>query len=84
MNNISKITMAAVMAAGLSIATIPASADTPNDMEKCQGVAKAGKNDCGTAQHACAGQSKTDGSATDWIYLPKGTCEKLVNGTVKS
>lgn len=36
MNNISKITMAAVMAAGLSMATIPANADTPNDMEKCQ------------------------------------------------
>ncbi|VEG90259.1 BufA1 family periplasmic bufferin-type metallophore [Legionella spiritensis] len=84
MNNISKITMAAVMAAGLSIATVPASAETSNDMEKCQGVAKAGKNDCGTAQHACAGQSKTDASEKDWIYLPKGTCDKLVNGTVKS
>ncbi len=50
--------------------------------EKCYGVAKAGKNDCAGKGHACAGQSKSgDGDAGEWIKLPKGTCEKLVNGS---
>ena len=51
--------------------------------EKCQGVAKAGMNDCGTSGHACAGQSKKDGAADEWVYVPEGTCEKLVGGKVK-
>lgn len=51
--------------------------------EKCQGVAKAGMNDCGTSGHACAGQSKKDGDAEEWVYVPEGTCEKLVGGKVK-
>ena len=51
--------------------------------EKCQGVAKAGMNDCGTSGHACAGQAKKDGDADEWVYVPEGTCEKLVGGKVK-
>ncbi len=51
--------------------------------EKCQGVVKAGMNDCGSSGHACAGQSKKDGAADEWVYVPEGTCEKLVGGTVK-
>jgi uncharacterized membrane protein len=56
--------------------------DKPDDMEKCYGVAKAGKNDCAGAAHACAGQSKSDGAANEWIKLPKGTCERLVGGSL--
>ncbi len=52
--------------------------------EKCYGVAKAGKNDCAGAAHACAGQSKKDGSATEWVKLPKGTCERLVGGSLSA
>ena len=52
------------------------------DNEKCAGIAKAGKNDCGTAGHSCAGQAKTDGGADEWVYVPKGTCEKIVGGKV--
>lgn len=51
--------------------------------EKCQGVAKAGMNDCGSSGHACAGQSKKDGDPEEWVYVPEGTCEKLVGGKVK-
>ena len=51
--------------------------------EKCTGIVKAGKNDCGTAGHACAGQSTRDGAPDEWIYVPKGTCEKIVGGKVK-
>jgi uncharacterized membrane protein len=48
--------------------------------EKCYGVAKAGKNDCAGKAHACSGQAKKDGSATDFLKLPAGTCDRLVGG----
>jgi uncharacterized membrane protein len=50
--------------------------------EKCYGVAKAGKNDCAGAAHACAGQSSKDGSAKEYVKLPKGTCARLVGGSL--
>jgi uncharacterized membrane protein len=56
-------------------------ADKP-DMEKCYGVAKAGKNDCAGAAHACAGQSTVDASPKDFVTVPKGTCERLTGGSL--
>jgi len=50
--------------------------------EKCYGVAKAAKNDCAAPSHSCQGQAKKDGDAKEWITVPKGTCEKLVNGSL--
>ena len=54
------------------------------DMEKCYGIAKAGKNDCsgGPGFHGCAGQSTEDSAKQDWLYLPKGVCEKIVNSSL--
>ncbi len=53
------------------------------DMEKCYGVAKAGKNDCAADKvHSCAGTSTVDGGKQDWVYTPKGLCNKLVNGSL--
>lgn len=49
--------------------------------EKCYGVVKAGKNDCGAKGHSCAGQASKDGAAGEWVYLPKGTCDKIVGGS---
>jgi len=51
--------------------------------EKCYGVAKAGMNDCGAKGHACAGLAKKDGDEDEWLYVPKGTCKKLVGGKEK-
>jgi uncharacterized membrane protein len=51
-------------------------------MEKCYGVAKAGKNDCGANGHSCAGQAAKDGDGKEWIKVPKGTCEKIVGGSL--
>ena len=65
----------------LSVATLAVAADKP-DVEKCYGVAKAGKNDCAGAAHACSGQSKKDGSSKEWVSLPKGTCERIVGGSL--
>ncbi len=59
----------------------PAAAPSfPN--EKCYGVAKAGKNDCAANGHACQGQSKADQNGKEWIYLPTGTCARIVGGSV--
>jgi uncharacterized membrane protein len=53
-------------------------------MEKCFGIAKAGLNDCGTETNSgCAGSSKVDGDKSAWLYVPKGTCNKIVGGSTK-
>ena len=54
------------------------------EMEKCFGVAKAGKNDCQTANTSCAGTSKADGQKDAWVLVPAGTCDKLAGGSPKS
>jgi uncharacterized membrane protein len=68
----------------LSLFTLSAHAADDAKTEKCYGVAKAAKNDCAGAAHACAGQSKVDGGPKEFISLPKGTCERLVGGSLKS
>jgi len=53
------------------------------DHEKCYGLAKAGKNDCQTANSSCAGTSKRNAQGDAWVYLPKGSCEKVVGGSLQ-
>jgi uncharacterized membrane protein len=50
--------------------------------EKCYGVVKAGQNDCFGVGNSCGSTSKKDGDPQAWIYVPKGTCNKIVNGKV--
>lgn len=66
----------ALTAVGTAQAQAPAT-------EKCYGVAKAGKNDCATANSSCAGTVKKDGQKDAWITVPKGTCEKIVGASIK-
>ncbi len=86
MNNelVMRSAIASLLAVGLSTGASQALAgdDNGKKMEKCSGIVKAGKNDCGTATSSCAGTAKADGEPDTWIYLPKGTCEKIVGGTV--
>ncbi len=49
--------------------------------EKCYGIAKAGLNDCQTATHSCAGTSTKDMDGASWIYVPAGTCAKIVGAS---
>jgi uncharacterized membrane protein len=83
----SKYTLTAAIAGilALSLAGISgqAFAGKPG-MEKCQGIAKTGQNDCGTSKHACAGQAAADGDAEEWVYVPEGTCAKIAGGSVKA
>ena len=78
-----KLTLGLALATAVCVAN-SADARSHNKMEKCYGVAKAKMNDCGTPKHSCAGQAKTDGDKTEWIYLPKGSCGKIVGGSTKS
>jgi len=50
--------------------------------EKCYGIAKAGKNDCGsTGTNSCGRTSKVNGDPKAWIYVPEGYCERIVGGS---
>ena len=74
-----RIAIASALAAAL---VLPAATQAQGNMEKCYGVAKAGKNDCAANGHGCAAQAKADGDRKEWISVPKGTCEKLVGGSL--
>ena len=71
--------VASALVLGFAAASVSAQpVAQPKDTEKCYGVALAGKNDCGTAKHACAGQgAKVDKDPSEWKYVAKGTCEKM-------
>ena len=76
-----RIAIASALAAAL---VLPAATQAQGNMEKCYGVAKAGKNDCQTATSSCAGTSKKDHEASAWLAVPKGTCEKIAGGSLSA
>ena len=76
-----KILVASALAAVMSISA--AASTQAADNEKCYGIAKAGKNDCQTATHSCAGTSTADAAGDSWVYVPAGTCEKIVGGSLE-
>ena len=86
MNNSNAILSAAI--GGLLVMGLASASATAADMkmEKCYGIAKAGKNDCGSkaAGHSCAGQASTSANPHDFVGVPKGTCDKIVNGVSAS
>ena len=73
----------ALNAAALFAAAIPATAQTAST-EKCFGIARAGKNDCQTKYSSCAATAKKDSQRDAWLTVPKGTCEKIVGGSLTS
>ena len=77
------VAMAAVGGAIVGLSSTEAHA-LAKGKEKCYGVVKAGKNDCGNAAktHSCAGHAATDGDSGEWLALPTGVCEKLVGGSL--
>lgn len=73
--------MAALFSIGTTVAVTSVAADMPMT-EKCAGVIKAGKNDCGTSHSSCHGSIAMDGDKEAWVELPKGTCEKIIGAYV--
>ncbi len=57
---------------------------TSQQNEKCYGIVKAGLNDCATTTQSCAGSATKDNQSDAFIFLPKGTCEKIVGGSLTS
>jgi uncharacterized membrane protein len=80
--------LAATLALGLAAAANAedkgASGNANAGMEKCYGVALAGKNDCKAgAGTTCAGTAKADYQGNAWKYVKAGTCTstKTMKGT---
>ena len=68
--------LASLFALGAA-SNITAQAADPMTKDKCFGIAKAGKNDCSTASHSCAGQAKVDNDPKEFTYVKTGTCAKM-------
>ena len=76
---ITALTLAA-LSAGAAMAQTKPMADDKMDakMEKCYGVALAGKNDCAAGPGTtCASTSKVDYQANSWKNVPAGTCTTI-------
>lgn len=58
-----------------------AAADHSKD-EKCARIVKAGVNDCTTSTNACGKQVPVDSHPEAWIWVPRGTCDKIVGGRI--
>lgn len=84
MNNkvILHTTIATMVAVAMGSLSSQAHAATTG--ERCYGIVKAHKNDCGIKNgHGCAGLAPKDNDPKEWIMLPKGSCEKITGGVVK-
>ena len=82
----SQLLIASAVAAALSLPMVSAAGPAPKpkfEAEKCYGIVKAGKNDCQTANSSCAGTSKRDNQGDAWIYVPAGSCDKVVGGATQ-
>ncbi len=77
------ITLGIAVGASSALASGSASKEAAKEMEKCYGVVKAGMNDCGTPTHSCASHATKDADPGEWIYVPKGMCDKIVGGKTK-
>jgi uncharacterized membrane protein len=76
------IAAAALGAAATAHAETEAAAPAA-EKEKCYGVADAGANDCAVeGKHSCAGAATTAGDANEWVFVPKGLCDRLATGSL--
>lgn len=77
----------AIITSALSLAAVSVTtaviAKSSCPVEKCYGIVKKAKNDCGTSKHACAAQAKTNGDKNEWMFVMKGNCKRIVGGSLK-
>lgn len=70
----------AALAATLAFAAthVPVQAGDAAKMDKCYGVAKAGKNDCKAgAGTSCAATSRVDYQGDAWKFVKAGSCTHI-------
>ena len=76
--------IASAVAATIALPTLAKAGPAPEPTfkaEKCYGINAAGKNDCAASNsHSCAGEAKQASDPKSWIYVPVGTCGKIVGG----
>lgn len=79
----SSLAISSALAAGILMAVSGDALAGKKKFEKCYGMVKAGQNDCAVKSlgTSCAGSAKTDGVHDAWIYLPKGSCDKIVGAS---
>lgn len=80
-NPIVRSALASLVVVGLASASGMALAGK-GDTDKCAGIVKAGKDDCGTSKSACAGTTSADRDPEAWILAPTGSCERIAGGHV--
>ncbi|MBM3490706.1 MAG: DUF2282 domain-containing protein [Alphaproteobacteria bacterium] len=79
----SALVVASAVATALSLGAVSSATAQQAKNEKCYGIVKATKNDCQTATSSCAGTAKKDAQADAWLFVPAGTCEKIVGASLK-
>lgn len=71
-------TLSAGIALAIATAATTHATESAPAMEKCYGVALAGKNDCKAgAGTSCAGTSKVDYQGNAWKLVKAGTCTSI-------
>ena len=74
-----KTTAAIAAIAVAALASAASAGNTPaQPMEKCYGIAKAGKNDCKAGPGtSCAGSAARDYQGNAWKLVDQGSCVKI-------
>lgn len=69
--------VAGIASASMTLSTA-ALAEKPAK-EKCFGIAKAGQNDCASADgsHSCAGHATKDNDPNEWKFVDAGSCADM-------
>ncbi|MBM3568831.1 MAG: DUF2282 domain-containing protein [Alphaproteobacteria bacterium] len=78
-----KTTTLLIASAVSAALAMPLVAQAQAKTENCYGIAKAGKNDCKTANSSCAGTSKKDAQTDAFVAVPAGLCEKIVGASLQ-
>ena len=79
-----KLLTAAALAGALSMAVTGGASEAQakkKGKEKCYGIVKAAKNDCGANGHSCAAQAKVDNDPNEWVMMSAGLCDKLTGAS---
>jgi uncharacterized membrane protein len=75
--------VAAALAAPTLAGAMPPAPEPTFAAEKCYGINIRGRNDCAApGAHACASESQLANDPRSWIYVPTGTCNKIVGGSL--
>ena len=81
-NSMLHLAISSVLALSGTAFVSSAFAAADGDKEQCAGIVKAGKNDCATSTNDCHGHVTSEGNPEAWIYVPEGTCDRIVGGHV--